>query len=348
MKKLDEEEKKEMRARVFSILESGLPSMIQMPVPSNIKSEPWFQESGAKDIVKIYALPSFKMNAFNGKLAPAFKACLMDEEAGKFDPDTIVIGASSSNWATEMGLLAPLFNFKEFHAVINTKSVPLGKQKHLQASGAKIISTPDGILPTDYVYELAKLPHYHLIDQYVHPGSVIGHKWTMDHITREIKRLESGQNLSFFSAVGGTCSTLRAAKEYLQPEFPNMEIWAVESMSKEEKVPGSRYPESVDELKGIGGGFDYKTAINGGFITGVTKDEAFRVNAELVKQYFITSGPTGALLLAGVWHHLGDYFKEHGNFEALKNNNGIVLGAIFIMDMHLPYLDDDEYRKYFM
>ena len=348
MRQLNEAERTEMRTHVLDIVEHGLPPMIPMPVPSFVRQEPWFKESHAEALVRIYALPSYKMNAFNGKLQPALKACLMDEAAGKFDPDTIVIGASSANWAMQMGLLQPIFGYKEFWAVINTKTVPKGKQDHLEASGAKIIPVPDGAIGTEYVYELAQKPHVHLIDQYVHPGSVAGHEWTMNHVVREINRLEQGQDLSFFGAVTGTCSTVRAGKTYLPVAFPKIKIWGVASQSKKEKVPGSRAPEDLDELKSIGGGFDYKTAIDGDLVTSVTKKEVFDLNAEFVQQRFITAGPTGMLLLAGVWHRLRDHWVEHGSFGDLLNNAGMVLGAIFIVDMHLPYLDSDDYRKHFM
>ncbi len=347
MKQLNNEQKARMRANVLDLVEHGLPPMIRMPVPSFIEAQPWFAESNAAELVRIYALPSYKMNTFNGKLQPALAACLIDEKEGKLEPGITVIGASSANWAMEMGLLAPIFGFN-FSAVIDVKAVPLGKQHHLLASGADIIPVPEGAIGTEYVYELAEKEHYHLIDQYVHPGSVIGHEWTMDHIAREMKRLEPGKKVSFFGAVSGTCSTLRAAKNYLQPQFPGMKVWGIASQSKDEKVPGSRYPGSIEELKSIGGGFDYQTAIDGSLITSVSKEDAFAVNAELVQLHFVTAGPTGALGLAGVWNRVGDHWKEHGSFKGLADDDGVVRGAIFIIDMHLPYLDDDGYRKHFV
>jgi hypothetical protein len=72
------------------------------------------------------------------------------------------------------------------------------------------------------------------------------------------------------------------------------------------------------------------------------------VNAEIVSQYFMDVGPTAALLLAGVWHRLEEYWMSHkGSFAGLLNDAGIVLGCIYGVDKRLPYLDDPAYRNYF-
>jgi hypothetical protein len=60
-------------------------------------------------------------------------------------------------------------------------------------------------------------------------------------------------------------------------------------------------------------------------------------------------GPTVALEVAGVWHRLGDYWMDHKeSFDGLENDAGIVLGFIYGVDKRLPYLDDEQYRSYFM
>ena len=60
-------------------------------------------------------------------------------------------------------------------------------------------------------------------------------------------------------------------------------------------------------------------------------------------------GPTVALLVAGVWHRLGEYWMDHNeSFDGLVNDAGIVLGCLYGVDKRLPYLDDEQYRKYFM
>ena len=358
MRKLDEADRKAMRKHVLGIVENGLPPLKWMPIPSFVKSQPWFIESNAARMVRIYALSAGDMEIFNRKLPPALKACLMDEEEGKFTPETIVFGNSSGNWAAQMALIAPMFPFKEFRPIIDVRSVPKGKIEHLEANGVEDdIPVPEGSVGTDYAYELVGTPHYHLIDQYTHQGSILGHKWTMDHIICDLPRLlrqewEShrkwiGKNFSLTAAVTGTCSTVGAMKQFLFPAFPGMKVWGVASMSKQEKIPGSRFPGALNELKHIGGGFDYENAIDGDLITSVTLDETYSLNAELARQYFIDVGPTGALLLAGVWHRIGEYWMTHGSFSGIQNDAGIVLGCIYTVDQRLPYMDDPKYRKYF-
>ena len=354
-KTLDEADKKAMRKHVTGVVENGLPLLKWMPTPSFVKSQPW---SRAAKKVRICILSAGDLEVFNGKLQPALKTSLMDEEDGKFTPDTIVYGNSSANWAAMMAALAPMFSYKEFRPIID-RSVPKGKIDQLEANGVReILWVPKGSIGTDYAYELVGNPNFHLIDQYTHWGSVLGHKWTMDHIIRDLVRLMwserarnnvwIGHNLSFAAAVTGTCSTVVAMNEFLRPAFPGMKVWGVASMPGKEKVPRSRSLVKLDELKRIGGGFKYEEAIDGELIQSVTLDEAYSVNAEIVSPHFMDVGPTAALLVAGVWHRLGEYWMSHGeSFDGLENDAGIVLGCLYGVDKRIPYLDDDQYRKYF-
>lgn len=357
MKKiLDKADKQAMRKHVIGIAENGLPLLKWMPTPSFVELQPW---SKAAKKVRICLLSGGDLEVFNGKLQPALMASLMDEEAGMFTSETIVYGNSSANWAAMMAALAPMFPYKEFRPIIDKKSVPQGKIDQLEANGVRnILWVPEGSIGTDYAYELLGTPNFHLIDQYTHRGSVLGHKWTMDHIARDLPRLQErtwkenhvfiGNNLSFSAAVTGTCSTVAAMDEFLRPAFPGMKVWGVASMPGKEKVPGSRSKQKLDELKHIGGGFNYEKAIDGELIQSVTLDEAYSVNAEIVSPYFMDVGPTVALLLAGVWHRLGEYWMDHNeSFDGLENDAGIVLGCLYGVDKRLPYLEDPEYRKYF-
>lgn len=357
-RKLDEADKKAMRKHVLNIVENGLPLLKWMPTPSFVKSQPWAR---AAEKVRICILSAGDLEVFNGKLQPAFKSCLMDEADGRFTPETIVYGNSSANWATMMGAIAPMFSYGEFRPIID-RSVPKGKIDQLEANGVKsenIMWVPEGSIGTDYAYELVGTPHFHLIDQYTHRGSVLGHRWTMDHVIHDLPRLMRheyarnhvwvGRNLSFAAAVTGTCSTVAAEDEFLRPAFPDMKVWGVASMPGKNKVPGSRSKEKLDELKRIGGGFNYESVIDGGLIQDVTLDEAYSVNAGIVSPHFMDVGPTVALEVAGVWHRLGDYWMDHKeSFDGLENDAGIVLGFIYGVDKRLPYLDDEQYRSYFM
>ena len=347
-----------MRKHVLGIVENGLPPLKWMPAPSFVKSQPWYVESKAAEKVRICVLSAGDMEVFNGKLQPALKSSLMDEEDGKFTSETIVYGNSSANWAAMMAAIAPIFSYKEFRPIIN-RSVPKGKIDQLEANGVKeILWVPEGSIGTDYAYELVETPNFHLIDQYTHRGSVLGHKWTMNHIIHDLPRLMRheyrrsdvwiGNSLSFSAAVTGTCSTVAAMHEFLRPAFPRMKVWGVASMPGKEKVPGSRSKAKLDELAHIGGGFNYESILDGGLIQNVTLDETYSVNAEIVSPNFMDIGPTGALLIAGVWRRIGEYWMDHKqSFDGLLNDADIVLGCIYAVDKRLPYLDDPGYRKYF-
>ena len=317
---LDEADRKAMRKHVLGIVENGLPPLKWMPTPSFVRSQPWKK---AAEKVRICILSAGDLEIFNGKLQPALMACLMDKADGKFTPEAIVYGNSSANWAAMMAAIAPMFSYKEFRPIID-RSVPKGKIDQLEANGVdpeKILWVPEGSVGTDYAYELVGTPNFRLVDQYTHRGSVLGHKWTMDHVIHDLPRLMRheyahnrvwiGRNLSFAAAVTGTCSTVAAEKEFLKPAFSGMKVWGVASMPGKEKVPGSRSRQKLDELKRIGGGFDYENVIDGGLIESVTLDEAYSVNAEIVSPHFMDVGPTVALEVTGVWHRLGEYWMAH-------------------------------------
>jgi cysteine synthase len=339
MRNLNPNEKLERRRRVLHLVERDLPSLRRVPIPKSVREADWFRSANIENILKVYAFPGFGMGTFSGKIFPALEAWLMDEAAGKFESNPIVIGATSGNWGKDSALIAPMFSVKGFRAVVN-KSIPKGKLVHLRAHGAEVEFAPEGIPATDYVYKLAKLPGYHLIDQYVHEGSISGHRWSMGHIAREMED-KMGSDSFIFGAVTGTTSTLMAADRYL----PNAQLFGVASMSRKEKVPGSRSPEDLDELKRIGG-FPYQTVLDFPLITTVTRAEAYAVNVDLVQRALIPVGPTGALLEAGFYHLLRGRI-ESGELDALKNESGSIVAVLFFMDSWLPYLDDPEYASYF-
>lgn len=344
MIKINRSEQKRMRDEVMDILVNRLPPLSRMPIPNSIRSERWFEQSGIEKQLRKYALPCFRMSTFNGKTPPAFKAWLMDEEAGRFENNPIVIGSTSGNWGMSAGLIAPLFSVQKFCAVIDMKT-PEGKQNQLRASGADIMYAPAGVVPTDYVYQLIQDSQYHLIDQYIHEGSVQGHQWTMDHIARELARLN--ETPSLFGAVAGTCSTLMAADRYLKKTaFPAMKIFGVASMSKEEKVPGSRSPEMLADLKRIGG-FPYEEVLDFPLVANVRKQEAYALTAAFVQRHFISAGPTAGLLEAGSYNLLREHWETHGDFKALANPAGDVVMVSFFMDMHLAYLDEPDFLAAF-
>ncbi len=343
MRQLNEAEKKSRRKQFFDLLEHGLPPLVEVPTPDEVKKEPWFKDSGIQKILSVYAFEGGKMRAANGKLPAVFKAWLIDEEDGKFKDRPIVIGPTSGNWGLVSGLVAPIFNVAGFKAVVGS-DVPEGKRVHLQSSGAGIIVAPEGVSAINYASELGKKPGYHLINQYTHRGTYEGGKWTMDHIRRELRRL--GEKLSIFAAVTGTCGTLMAADLYLRKAHqPTLKIFGVASMSKAEDVPGSRYPEKLAALKEIGG-FSYENIIELPLVASVTRDRAYALNAELYQQHFLSVGPTAALLIAGFYDRLREHY-EQGTIDSLKNKDNKIVAVLYFMDMHLPYLENPTYLRFF-
>lgn len=343
MRQLKEKEKRAIRKQFLDLLEHGLPPLLRLPIPDTVKAESWFKDSGIEKILSVYAFEGGKIRAANGKLPSVLKAWLIDEEEGKFKNRPIVIGPTSGNWGLVSGFIAPLFNVAGFQAVVGS-DVPDGKLVHIKSSGAQVIVAPKGMSAIDYALELGKKPGYHLINQYTHRGTYEGGKWTMDHIRKELRRL--GEKLSIFAAVTGTCGTLMAADLYVRKAHqPALKIFGVAAMSKEEDVPGSRYPEKLAALKKIGG-FPYEKIIELPLITSVTRDRAYALNAELLQEHFLSVGPTSALLIAGFYDRLREHY-ERGTIDSLKNEKGKIVAALYFMDMHLPYLEDPEYLKFF-
>lgn len=324
-------------------MDHGLPPLMELPIPDTVKSEPWFKNSRIQEILSVYAFEGGKIRAANGKLPSVLKAWLIEEEEGKFDKRPVVIGPTSGNWGMISGLVAPLFNVAGFQAVVGS-DVPEGKLIHLKSSGAGVIVAPEGMSAIAYAAELGKKPGYHLINQYTHRGTYEGGKWTMDHIRKELRRIK--KKLSIFAAVTGTCGTLMAADLYLRKAHqPTLKIFGVAAMSKAEDIPGSRYPEKLAVLKEIGG-FPYESIIELPLIASVTRDRVYALNAELFQKHFLSIGPTAALLVAGFYDRLREHY-EKGTIDSLKNKDGKIIAVLYFMDMHLPYLEDPEYLKFF-
>jgi cysteine synthase len=343
MRQLAGSDKKSMRKQVLDVLEHGLPSLIEVPIPNAVKTASWFKNSRIQRILSVYAFEGGRIRAANGKLPSVFKAWLIDEEEGKFKNRPIVIGPTSGNWGLISGFIAPLFNVAEFQAVVGS-DVPEGKLVHVKSSGAKVIVAPEGVPAIDYALELSKKPGYHLINQYTHRGTYEGGKWTMNHIRRELRRL--GKKLSIFAAVTGTCGTLMAADLYLRKTHqPTLKIFGVAAMSKAEDVPGSRYPEKLAALKKIGG-FPYESIIELPLVASVTRERAYALDAELLQEHFLSVGPTATLLIAGFYDRLQEHY-ERGTIDSLKNKDGKIVAVLYFMDRHLPYLEDPEYLKFF-
>ena len=342
---LSKQEQRQIREHALTTVQTGFPLLRRMPIPRSVRAQRWFKESGIEYRLRDYNILAFKWDIFSGKMPPALAILLMEEVRGSFVNRPTLYGASSGNFIKDLAGLARAFNIEKVVAILDKKT-PQGKIDHVEASGAIVEFAPAGKTTTDYVYELRDRPNWFLIDQYTHPGSILGHKWTMHHIIREFQRL--GEVPSIYGSVLGTTSNMMAAKKDLQPMWPGMKLLGAVSMSPEEKVPGSRSEVDLDDLERIGG-FPYKTIIDPDFplVNDIVRDEVFALNAEYVQDEFIPLGPTGALLQAAKYRRLETHWRDHGDFKALENPQGNVVIGGYCVDTHLPYLGDPAYRKFF-
>jgi cysteine synthase len=347
MIRLLERQRLEIRDRVMQIVEHEMPRLVRLPVAELVRGDDWFIEAGLAKILKIYVFPAFRLGVFSGKLLPARQIWLDEEAAGAFKDRPTVISATSGNYGKDSGLIAPGFNVRDFIAVVNF-GTPRGKINHLLASRATVKIAPQGVSSIEYADHLAERHGYHGINQYTHEGSVKGHQRTMVHISNQMAHL--GEPEFIFGGVAGTCSTLTAAHRYLRPlHRGKVKVLGVASMSKREKVPGSRSPEDLAELKKIGGfphRAEWAEVLDFPLVSSVTKQEAFVLNAEIVQQMYLPVGPTGALLLAGVYHFLRQHVYA-GTIDCLRNRDGNIVFVLLWMDSYMAYLDDPEYAAFF-
>ncbi|HVM76751.1 MAG TPA: pyridoxal-phosphate dependent enzyme [Candidatus Paceibacterota bacterium] len=325
----------------------NLPSLAEAPIPAYVRRKEWWIETPhIEERLHPIVFAGGKIDGYNGKAPAAIMPWEIDYRAGKINPDIVVGGSTSANWGLCSGLVSHVYPAKHFLAFLNPKKVPKGKQDQLLATGAKIEPVPDGAIPTEYVYEYAeKHKDFHLIDQYVHPGSVLGHKWSMDHIARELVRMDRTPTL--FGAVTGTCSTLLAAHRYLRLEkWQGLKIFGVASKSEKDKVPGSRSRQGLEELMRLPGSFVKQVldeVLDYDLIESIGKDFVYPLNRQFYQKWNRPYGPTSVLLMAGFYELLDRIWKEKGNFSSVMNECGEIVCVMFFMDLLLPYLDDPEF-----
>ena len=351
---MDINERRAIRQRIMDRVERGMPRLIPVPMPLSVRGQHWFNASGIGDRLKVFALPLFQMGAFSGKLMPAFKLWLALEEEGKLNPGVKGLAPTSGNYGKDGAAASHAFDVGGLVAVVN-HSLKGGKIVHLEAAGAEVIWAPENIPATEYARMLAEDPRYVLMDQYTRDESVSGHKWTMDHIAREMDRLLEEKAVASrdytVAAVTGTHSTLLAAGRYLKRGFTDrrIKVMGVASMSRKEKIPGSRAPEDIAELEHIGG-FPFQKEFEGVLDFDLVKDiprhEVYSLNAELFKQFHLQAGPTSALNMMGVIRTVREAV-EKGTVGDLMNEAGEIVIVLIWIDSYLAYIDDNDYRSYF-
>ncbi len=222
----------------------------------------------------------------------------------------------------------------------------------ISIAGIEFVPEDKKIPATESAQEFAKRNGYLLLDQYATEDAIAGHQYSMRHIDRQMMAMADEGFI--FCAVTGSWSTIMGAHRYLRPKMletsKKFKALGVASMSKEEKVPGSRSPEEISELKTING-FPYrpewKDALDFPLVTSVSRHEAYSLNAPLVQEeWCLPVGPTVALLEAGICHFLRAHV-ETGKINLLLNERGDIRLLLFGMYSYMPYLDAPKYRAYF-
>ncbi len=344
---LSKEERLEKQSIILHKMRYELPKLITMSPPRSVSSEDWFKESGLGKVLEVVGMPMFRQDGLNGKGPPAFKVLCEEEAAGCFDDKPVGVVPGSGNFGACCGSFWDAFNLAGLHAVVDS-TTPEGKLKQLRMSGTEPIVAPAGINPVEHAQELAQEKGKHLIHQYLHWGSVRGQQWTAEQIIREFNDMKwLGAQPSLFGAVPGTGAGVLGGHRYLRPAYPGMKVFAVASMSDEEKVPGSRSPKGLAYVKKIGG-FPLEDALdlnNKTPLTSVKKDRAFEVSLEYIRQW-IGLGPTGGLLVARTYDLLRKIWETEGapGLEKLKNDAGKIVVILLLMDNYLPYVDLPEYE----
>jgi cysteine synthase len=320
---------------ILYTMEHGLPSVTQLPesLMSPIADIPASQQ------LKMYGFSGHAMQGANGKGMPAFKILLEERDEGRLVPGTPLWVPSSGNTAVNVAYFADAVGAGKVTGVINP-GVPLGKQIQLRLPGAGIEERKAGQTTIERAYELQKEHGGLVIDQYKHWGSVRGHKWTMHHIIREMRRLK--KKLSFLYAAAGTCSTL-VAGDYLREEFPNLQVGGVACVEGQD-IPGVRPISTID--RDIT--FPWRKAIapcnftpHDSTLYDLTLCDtysAFAMSRELIKRGRPV-GPSGGAVVEGFFR----WFRrlhEAGELEQFINADGEYVVIFIFMDGYFMYAQE--------
>ena len=320
------------RAALERRMETTYTPIGKVRVPERVASSEWFRKSGLRKTLRTYALLAFMFQGFSGKIAAAFKILLEEGAAGNLRSRPIIVAATSGNFGYAMAMLTlsyrKLFEVGGFIAVVES-TTSKGKLAHLRRSGAVVKIAPSGMTAIGYADQLGRQPGYFTINQYTHAGNVRAQRWPAMKIYRRFK-----DKLSVFVATVGSTASIVGVKQFLEPLLPDLKFVGVGSLSKKEKVPGSRPEEDLTVT-----GFGYKEALSYyRLVTSVTKHEAFEASQELIKDCY-SVGPTSGLTVAGFFKLLEEECKA-GRLDAMKNKDGKIVVVFLFMDMFLPYVEE--------
>lgn len=332
---IEERDRRIARERVDFIV-NNFPRLVPLEIPSSAYAQPWLKKAGLENRMRIWPLRCYQADVFSGKMLAARGYCekLFREGLLEHNPDIYV--PSSGNFVKDLARILRGYCSSRVYGVLPTH-IHETKLKQLENAGVIPIRTPEGMSGIKYAYQLAaEGPNRIVACQYIEDACIQGYEPMMRHIAAEMQRLGFGNEDVLIGGVTGACASTTAMRRYL-PQFVtgNVDVFAVASLSKKEKVPASRSREDFEELRDINGqpGFMFRPEWDGvlsyPLVETVTMEEARAMNRELFGMNY-SVGPTGALLTAGLFH-LAKSLCEQGKSEKLGN---VIL---LWMDSYLTY-----------
>jgi cysteine synthase len=332
MSKVDIEQLKEIERD----MEHGLPSMVRLP--DSLRAS--IKDISEEPYVEMWAFTGGAKQGGTGKAMPVFQILKEELKAGRLTPGITAYIPSSGGAALSAAYYRQAYGIGKIVPVLE-KSVPIDKQTQIVLPGDDenvVIEHPrEGQTAIERAYELQKEHGGLVINQYEHPGSVHGHKWTMDHIAREMKSKRINKIPSFFCAGAGTCSTLVAAHQYLKGNhFPNLQVVGV-AVSPDQEVPGCRTLKKIQ--RDIT--FDWKKAIAPYEFVFCDRKPAFERSRNLIRKA-IPAGPSSGLALEGFFQFFRQLYEKGQLARHLNHKHRYVVVFMF-MDGSQVYMP--EYRQ---
>ncbi len=314
----------------------NLPWLTSLEIPSSIYCQPWARKANLEQNMNIWLLEYYRIDKFSGKMPAALGCCEDLFRRGLLQSNPDIYVPSSGNFVKDFAGILKGYCSSKVYGVLPA-SIHETKIKQIESAGVICIRTPAGMSGVKYAYQLAaEGPNRIVMCQYIEDATIQGYEPAMKHVAAEMERLGFGDKDVLIGGVVGTGATVTAMRRYL-PRFVsgNVEVFAVASHSKKEKVPASRSREDFEELRDISGqpGFMFRPEWDGvlsyPLIETVMLEEAREMNRELYRMHY-SVGPTGALNTAGLFH-LARYLCENGGIEKLRN-------VILVwMDSYLTY-----------
>ena len=217
------------------------------------------------------------------------------EQAGKINPDTIILEPTSGNTGIGLAMVCAVRGYK--CAFVMPETMSRERRLLLKAYGAELVLTPGpegmpgAIKKADEM--AASDPRYFIPQQFANPANPAIHRATT---AEEVWRDTDGKVDIFVSGVG-TGGTVTGVGEVLKARKPGVQIVAVEPDASPVLSGGQRGPHPI---QGIGAGFVpeiLNTKIYDEVVR-VKNDDAFNIARRMAKEEGLLVGISSG---AAVW-----------------------------------------------